>query len=108
MTGLEEALARAHETLAMEAPSRSELINALYLLTYQVDVGRRAPATEGHRCEDPGCWRADGTHSDECVTNIPYWGARSYQLKWPRTVRGKPARVVIKPRPLRSDEGDRK
>lgn len=52
---------------------------------------------EKHRCEDPRCWRNDGTHSDECCHRTPMYSInifeRAFTGFYPTTLKGKYVRI---------------
>ncbi len=51
-----------------------------------------------HRCEDPICWRADGTHAEGCVFWLAdLWPPQVYLNTRERLVHGNKAKIVMNP-----------
>jgi hypothetical protein len=51
-----------------------------------------------HRCEDPVCWKDNGTHTEECVFSMPdmiEWNYLHYVRHRPQY--GNTAKVVLNP-----------
>lgn len=50
-----------------------------------------------HRCEDPICWRDDGTHAEGCVFWIHSATYSNYLPVRGRHLYGNPGKVVLNP-----------